>query len=359
MTSKVISSISLGRLSFRLNPRLVLCLGVTLVLLFIAVAWSVTQGEYSLTLGEVLTVFAGGGSTIERAVVFDLRLGRSVVACAVGAALAYSGALTQSTARNPLASPDILGITHGAAFGGALAIIFAGSGSGGALESGANIIVQNVGLPGAAIAGALTTASVIALLARSVRGSILQVVLVGVGASIFLSSLTSWLLAWAQLDRAANARLWLTGSLNGRDWSHGWAPLVVLLIAIALAGWLSFQLSALVLGNTTAHVLGHRVGLGYLIQLLTAVVLAAVAVSAAGPIGFIAFVSPHLARGLAGTPTPPLVLSASIGAVVLLGADLIARVLLPWELPVGVVTAFVGAPFLLFMIIRIRRKETV
>lgn len=334
-------------------------MAITALLMAAGVCWSVTQGSYQLTLGEVMEVFTGGGTKIQRAVVFDMRLGRAVVACLVGAALAYSGALTQSVARNPLASPDILGITNGASLAAVAVIVFAGAGSGGVIEAGATSVLGTVGLPGAAMVGAFLTALLIWLLAGPARSSMLQVVLIGVGASIFLSSCTTWLLAYAELDRAAAARMWLTGSLNGRDWNHAWAPLAVLLVAVALGGWLAFQLSALVLGEATAHVLGHRVQLAQLVQLFCAVVLAAVAVAAAGPIGFIAFVSPHLARRLARTPTPPLIFSALLGGTLLLGADLLARVVLPWELPVGVVTAFIGAPFLLYMIFRTRREETI
>ncbi|WP_026165964.1 FecCD family ABC transporter permease [Corynebacterium mastitidis] len=349
----------LGPVSWRINARLLACMAATAALLALGVCWAVTQGEYRMTLGQVVEVFAGGGTAIQRAVVFDMRLGRAVVACLVGAALAYSGALTQSVARNPLASPDILGITQGASLAAVTTIVFAGAGHGGVIEAGATTVMGTVGLPGAAIAGALLAALLIWLLAGPARNSMLQVVLIGAGMSIFLSAGVTWLLAYAQLDRAASARMWLTGSLNGRDWNHAWAPLAVLVVAVALGGWLAFQLSALVLGETTAHVLGHRVRVAQLVQLLTAVVLAAVGVAAAGPIGFVAFVVPHLARALAGTPTPPLLFSALLGAALLLGADLLARVVLPWELPVGVVTAFLGAPFLLFMIFRTRREETI
>ncbi|AWB81248.1 ferric enterobactin transporter permease FepG [Corynebacterium yudongzhengii] len=355
----VLRALRVGPASMPINPRLLLCVALAGAVLALGVCYSVTQGEFQLSMGEVLAVFAGGGSAIERAVVFDMRLGRAVVACLVGAALGFSGALTQSVARNPLASPDILGITNGASLAAVATIIFAGAGAGGVVEAGATTVMATVGIPGAAIIGAGLAAVVIWLLAGSARGSVLKVVLIGVGMSIFLSSMTTWLLAYAQLDRAASARMWLTGSLNGRDWNHAGAPFVVVLVAVLVGGWLAFQLAALVLGPATAHVLGHRVGVAQAVQLVVAVILAAVAVAAAGPIGFIAFVSPHVARGLARTPTPPLMFSALMGAVLLLGADLLARVVLPWELPVGVVTAFIGAPFLLYIIVRVRREETV
>lgn len=322
-------------------------LALTLVSTFLLICVGATVGDYPLDLSTVLSVMWGGGTPIERAVVLDLRLGRGIVGAAVGACLAYSGALTQSVARNPLASPDILGITNGASLAAALVIVFGSSGS---------IVSTSIGIPLAAVCGSLVTALVIWLIAGRARRDLMRLVLIGVGVSIFLSALTTWLLAWAELDRAVEARMWLTGSLNGRDYSNAWAPLLVLFFAVAAAGWLAFQLAALSLGETTAHVLGHHVPLAQAAQLLTAVALAAVAVSAAGPISFLAFVTPQIARRLAGTPTPPLLLSASTGALLLVAADLCTRVVVPWELPVGVLTAFLGAPVLLYLLLTGNRK---
>lgn len=349
----------LGPIAVPLNFRLLGAGLIVAVLAFLVSCLSITQGDYPLTLTDVLRVLAGGGTRIETAVVFDLRLGRAVVALCVGAALAYSGALTQSVARNPLVSPDILGITNGASLAAATTIVFAGTGTEGVIAAGADTALGSIGIPGVAVIGGLLAGVCIWLLAGSARTNILRMVLIGVGASIFLSALTTWLLAYAELDRAMEARMWLTGSLNGRDWNHAWAPLLVLLVVLALAGWLAFQLSALALGDATAHVLGHHVSLAQVMQLLTATVLAAVAVSAAGPIAFIAFVTPQIARRIAGTATPPLVFSALCGALLLAAADLISRTLIPWELPVGVFTAFVGAPVLLYLIIRTNREVSV
>lgn len=348
-----------GILTVPWNLRLLVCIACTVAITTVVAMWSLTQGSYSLSMGEVAAVLGGSGTTIQRTVVLDMRLGRALVAITVGAALGYAGALTQSVARNPLASPDILGISQGASLAAAIAIIFAGAGTGGVVEAGASGIMNTVGVPGAAILGAITTALAVWVVAGPSKSSMIQVVLIGVAAAIFLAAATTWLLAYAQLDRAAAARMWLTGSLNGRDFTHLWIPLTTVLLVIAAAGWIAFQLAALALGEITATVLGHKVRHAQLVHLLTAVVLTAVAVAAAGPIGFIAFVTPHLARLLARTPTPPLLFSATLGGCVLLIADQAARVVLPWELPVGVVTSVVGAPFLLYMIIRTRRLESV
>ena len=184
----------------------------------------------------------------------------------------------------------------------------------------------------------------------------MQLVLIGVGAAMFLNAAIVWIMAETDLERSTQAKVWLTGSLNGRDWGNAWPVVGCVLVVCASAGWLAFRLSALALGEQTAHVLGVNVRLATMVQLLCAVVLSAVAVSAAGPIAFIAFVTPHIARFAAQTSTPPLILSALLGGLLVSAADYLARVVLPWELPVGVVTAVCGAPVLLYFIIRTYRK---
>ena len=133
--------------------------------------------------------------------------------------------------------------------------------------------------------------------------------------------------------------------------------MIAVLVALMLASYLSFQLSALSLGDLTATMLGHNVRIAQALQLLVAVALAAVSVAAAGPIGFVAFVSPQIAMRLAGTSTPPLVTSALTGALIVCSADLLARVELPWELPVGIVTTILGAPVLIYLIVSLNRRN--
>ncbi|WP_448851591.1 FecCD family ABC transporter permease [Corynebacterium sp. 335C] len=339
-----------GGLSLRLSPRPLACGVAGLGLLVLVAAASMTLGDYPLPLPRVLAVLAGGGDEIDRTVVTRIRAGRAVVAAAVGAALGLAGALTQSVARNPLASPDILGVPQGAALAAVAAIVLGGPGIAAAFGG--------LGLVGAALAGAIASGAAVWLLAGVGRSGMTQVVLIGVGASVFLSGLTTWLLAIASLDQAAEARLWLTGSLAGRDWDQAWPPLAALAAVVACAGWLARQLEGLALGEDVAHSLGVPVRVAQAAQLLAAVALTALAVSAAGPIGFIAFVVPQLARLAAGLPAPPLLLSAILGALLLSAADLAARALLPWELPVGVVTVLAGAPALLAVVVHVHRKAT-
>jgi iron complex transport system permease protein len=275
-----------------------------------------------------------------------------VVGVLVGACLGLSGALTQTFARNPLASPDVLGVTEGAA-AGAVAVIVLG-GTTGALGT----TLSRFGIPSAALAGGLLTTALIYLLAwrRGIDGQ--RLVLVGIGCGAVLSAITSWLLVRAQIWDAAAAAVWLTGSLNARGWEQAepvaWALLVLGPAALVMTA----TLRVLQLGDDSARALGVRLQLAQLATLVVAVGLAAFAVSAAGPIEFVAFVVPQIAMRLTGGSRPPLLASAVFGAVLVVGADLVARVVLPTELPVGLVTAVIGAPYLIWLLVRTNRRVT-
>ena len=347
--------ITIGRLSIFFNARLILLSVLVSALAAGAFALNIAHGDYPLNIADVVRILAGNGTRIEHKVVFELRMGRAVTALAVGAALGCAGALTQSVARNPLVSPDVLGLTEGASLAVVMTIGFAGLDAT-RISKGADTLLSTVGIPLVAIAGALITAALIWFIAGSSRAHTMQLVLIGVGAAMFLNAAIVWIMAETDLERSTQAKVWLTGSLNGRDWGNAWPVVGCVLVVCAGAGWLAFRLSALALGEQTAHVLGVNVKLATMIQLLCAVVLSAVAVSAAGPIAFIAFVTPHIARFAAQTATPPFILSALLGGLLVSAADYLARVVLPWELPVGVVTAVCGAPALLYFIIRTYRK---
>lgn len=303
-------------------------------------------GDYPLTPGEVVGVLVGEGTRLQRMVVFEWRLGRSLVAVAVGLALGMAGAITQSIARNALASPDILGISMGASAAAVWVIGF-----------GPHLAHPAI-VPLVAILGAAVTAVVIVLLAHGGNTQTYRLVLIGIGVHTLLSSAVSFVLASAESDSAALAIVWLTGSVNGR----GLGELIPILIVLAMVSLLltpaASHLHPLQLGENSALSLGVNVSRFRLLMLLAAVALTAVAVAAAGPVSFVAFVAPQLALRLQRTPHPPLAGSAICGGVLVLTADLVARVALPWELPVGIVTAAIGGPFLLYVIVTNRRKTT-
>lgn len=275
-------------------------------------------------------------------IVGELRLSRVLLAILAGAGLGLSGALTQAVVRNPLASPDLIGVTAGAGLAAtALMLIWPGIAFGWLIP--------------AAIVGALL--AVLLILALVGRGTLnpSRLVLVGVALSSWLAALTDWLLV-SHPQKINAALVWLTGSLWGRGWDHVWVLLPWLVVLVPLALMLSLRLDLLALGDEAAEGLGANVQRSRLLALLLAVAMAAVSVAVCGAISFVGLVAPHLARMLVGGAHHRLLpVAAMVGALLVLVADIAARTLLaPIELPAGVLTALIGAPYFLFLLTRYR-----
>jgi iron complex transport system permease protein len=338
-----------GPVSTVWRPRAVVGPAVLAVVTVLLLTVNVGLGDFPLGVPEVVGILAGGGEQADRFIVLDLRLPRSLTAVLVGLALGLSGAITQSLARNPLASPDTLGITAGAG-AGAVAVIVVGGGSlGGALAF--------VGLPVAALAGGLATA--VAMYALAWRDGVtgLRLILVGLALAAMLTAVTSWLLVVSDLNEATRATVWLTGSLNGRGWEHVVPVGLVVLVAGALALPGHATLAALRLGDDSARSLGVGLQRAQAAQLTLAVVLASVAVASAGPVAFVALIAPQVALRIVRSAGPPLLASGLTGAAILLGSDVVSRTVLPVELPVGVLTSAIGAPYLIYLLIRRTRRN--
>lgn len=326
-----------GGLSLRLRPR-ALAVGLAGALLALALAvLAVGAGDYPIAPADVLRVLAGGGSPAERFIVTELRLPRLVTALAVGAALGLAGAVFQSLTRNPLGSPDVLGVTSGAATG-ALVVVVLGGGS--------------AALAGAAAGGGLATGLLLYALAgrHGVGGH--RLVLVGIGVTAILTGVNGWLLTRAPLMDAARAALWLTGSLDGRGWANALpvlGALALLLPAVLLARAPALRL--LEMGDDSAAGLGVPVRRVRVAALGAAVLLVSVAAAAAGPVSFLALTAPHLARRLTRAPGPNLLPSAVVGAALLLAADQLAQhAVAGRQLPVGVVTGVLGGGYLAWLL---------
>ncbi|TCJ94948.1 FecCD family ABC transporter permease [Nocardia alba] len=336
-------------MAFRARPLLlVIVAALVLALVFVV---GLGLGAFRLSPAEVMEVLLGGGHPADRLAVLELRLPRAVAAVLVGAALGLSGAIIQTVARNPLASPDILGVTWGAGAAVTAAIVLGGTSGG---------ILATTGLPGVALAGGLLAGlAVFGLTYRDGLDS-LRLLLVGVGVMAIASSATVWLLSAGDVNDAGRALIWLTGSLNGRGWNDV-VPLAItlaILVPPTLIG--SRTLGALQFDDDTVHAIGVRVTPARGVLLLAAVIFAAVATAVAGPIQFVALCAPQIALRLARMPRPPLVLSMLLAAVLVLAADLISRAAFGTaELPVGIVTAVLGAPYLIYLITRRRRGDTV
>ncbi|MFF9198932.1 FecCD family ABC transporter permease [Streptomyces sp. NPDC014779] len=346
---KGVLRVELGPFGAALRLRVAATVLVLAVLGFAGLVASVSLGTYAIPVGEVLGSVLGTGDGAADLIIQELRLPRALTALLVGAAFGLAGAVYQAVTRNPLASPDLIGISAGAGVGAVGAILIGGVTAAGAGTFGA--------VPLGALAGALLTSAVIYLLAfRDGTITGYRFVLVGIAANGALVALTRWMLARADIDQASRAMVWLTGSLNGRGYEHvqwsGLALAVLLPLTVALAR--PYQL--LQYDDDTARSLGVPLRHARIALLVLATCLTALATSAAGPIAFIALGAPQIARRLAGTPGVPMVCSALTGAVLLVLADLAARtVLAPTELPVGVLTGAVGAPYLLLLLARTNR----
>lgn len=321
----------------RLRRRLL----VTVALTVLAAVLSVTAlmlGDYRLSAAEVVRTLAGSDEGAARFIVMDLRLPRLVLGILVGVAFGLAGALFQSVLRNPLASPDVIGISQGASAGAVTALLVVGSASG--------VVVPLSALAGGALVGLL-------LYAVAWRGGMTghRFVLAGIGVAYVCTSLIGYLLTRSDVKEAQVALLWMTGSLGQADWPLVRTLAVAVVVLVPLVACVARGLSLLLLGDEQAGSLGLRpevtracvVGLG--------VALACVATAAAGPVAFVAFIAAPVARRLLGDGTLALLQSALVGVVLVVGADVVAQHLLPADLsvPVGVVTGAVGGPYLIWL----------
>ncbi|RDG34606.1 FecCD family ABC transporter permease [Streptomyces corynorhini] len=327
-----------GRGTFLLHRRAALvAVGLAVALGAVCVAY-LSVGESFVPPSEVLRVLLGRESSQEL-VVGTLRLPRMVVGLLVGLAFGVAGGLIQTVARNPLASPDIIGVSQGAS---ALTV--------GAMTFG---ITSFSVLPYLSVAGGVAAAALVYVFAW--RGGLhaTRFVLIGIGFAIALRSVTTLFLTKGDYLVAQQAQVWMTGSLNGRGWDSA-APLGWVLLAAAPAvAWAAYAQRTVSMDDDTATALGVRLGRVRLGLVALGVVLASVATGAAGPVDFVALLAPQIARRMTRTAQIPLLCSALLGAVIVVLADLLARRLLsPTELPVGVLTAAVGAPYLIWLLVR-------
>ena len=346
-----------GRPAFRIGvystvwrPRQFFTTLTLIVAVFVLFCVSIGVGDFPISPWRVFEIIVtGAGERIENLVVFDWRMPRTVTAIVVGAALGLSGALTQSVTRNALASPDILGITTGASAMAVTVIVL-----GGGTATGVVGWLAGVGIPLAALGGGLLTW----LLAYQRGMDPFRLVLSGIIISALLMAYINFLMTRADLRDAATAQLWLSGSLNAADWTKAAPVMIAVLIGAPLFAWIAFQLMASILGPDIARSLGQNVTGVQIALLVFSVALAAMAVAAAGPIGFVAFVSPQIAQRLCGRSTPPLMAAALFGACLLVAADIITQTLMPVELPVGLLTSAVGGIFLIYLLVQNNRRAS-
>lgn len=331
-----------GGYSFRMNARASLVILLLAAVAAIAAVVLIGSGDFAMTPGEVVTTLFGHGTFQQEFIVTDLRLPRVLVGLLVGAALGVGGAVFQTISRNPLGSPDVLGFGQGATVGALTVIVL--------FQGGAAAVA------GGAVAGGLLTGVAVYLLAwkRGVHG--FRLVLVGIGAAAMLTAATQYLITKANLVDATRAVVWMTGSLDGRDWAQVWPLLVVCGVLLPLVFGHGPALRVMEMGDDAAYALGVRVERTRLVLMGSAVLLVAVATAAAGPIAFVSLSAPQLARRLTRSTGPNLVAATFMGAALLLVADWVSMEAFgDRQLPVGVITGVLGGCYLLWLLVSERK----
>ncbi|MFJ3957951.1 FecCD family ABC transporter permease [Arthrobacter sp. NPDC090010] len=332
-----------GRYTLTLRVRSILVAGTLLLALAGLSLSALGLGTYPLAPDAVMRTLLGGGGALDHTVVFEWRLPRTLAAITLGGLFAIAGALFQTVTRNPLASPDVLGLSNGAFTGMLLTVVL--------FSAGWPLMTAG------AVLGGVATAVLIWALARRNGTQGFRLIVIGIGIAALLASANTWMLLEVELDTAMFASAWGTGSLNGVTAAPLAGALLCALPLLLLVSGLSPRLRQLELGDDVATATGARPGALRTLALLTAVGLVSTATAVAGPVAFVALAAPQIARRLAATPHLSLTLSALVGAFLLLASDLVAQHVLPVTLPVGVVTVSVGGLYLVVMIIQeIRRR---
>ncbi len=331
--------VRLGPLTVAIPPRVLL---VALALGAAALASAVGSlfvGEVSLGPSEVLAALSGEGPRQNVFLLQSVRLPRALAGVVIGATLGLSGAVFQVLARNPLASPDVVGVQSGAA-AGAVLVILSGTAAAGRVST-------------AAMTGGLIAAIIVGGVSRLRRAFGDQELVVGIGVAALFEAFVAYTLVRADTADLVRATVWLSGSLVNVEPATVRAGTVAIVLAAVPIVVLARSLGATALGVDLARVLGVRVGAVRATVGVGAVVAAAAATSVGGPIPFVALAAPHLGRLLARSPGTSLAVSAATGAALLALADLIVRLVAPTvALPVGLLTALTGAPLLFVLVLR-------
>ncbi|WP_424767336.1 FecCD family ABC transporter permease [Paenibacillus sp. sgz302251] len=335
------------RLSFQLNRRTILMIILLLIANAAAAVICVGLGSKMMSPFAVIRTFFGTGDSADAIIIFSLRMPRVVIAIMIGSALAVSGALLQGIVRNPLTSPDIIGISGGASLGTVVFILYF-----------SHVSIRF--MPLSAIAGAFGAAFFIYLFAYRRGITPLRLVLVGIGIATALTAVTYMLILSASFTPTAvavKAFTFMTGSIYGVSWDRDVLTLLPwILVLMPVAFIYARHLNVQELGDEIATSVGSAVQVKRTILLLISVALAGAAVAIGGAINFIGLMAPHIARKLVGPAYGGVIpVSALIGSLVLLLSDLVARVaFVPLDIPAGVFTAAIGAPFFIYLLYRHR-----
>ena len=328
-----------ARVQVLLHRRTALATAVLGVVLTGLCVLHLASGQIPVSYADVTRYLLLGTAIPDESVVEVLRLPRLLVGVLAGLAFGVSGALIQGVARNPLASPDVIGVTHGASAAVVATFTFGLAGS--------------VPVQAAALAGGLGAA--LAVYSLAWRGGLdpARFLLIGIGIAAGLAAVTSMLLTRGDFILAEQAKVWTVGTLNGLGYETSVPVAAGLLVLLPLLAWAGRRLPGAAYDDDVVTALGARPQLLRGLLALLGIVVAALATAAVGPLTFVALLAPQVARLVVRRPTAPLAASALVGASIVVGADTLGRTLfLPTEVPAGVLTAIVGAPYLLWLVLR-------
>ncbi|MEX3624861.1 FecCD family ABC transporter permease [Viridibacillus arvi] len=335
------------KISFLLDIKATRKISLLFCLVMATFILSAAVGDSFINPLNVFQILFGGGNDFDRLVVIDFRLPRILIAAFAGMALAVAGAILQGMIKNPLASPDIIGISAG---GGAAVVAFLAIFS----DQNHSLTVSIQWLPIAGFIGATLIGFVVYFLAWKDGITPIRLVLIGIGVSAFMQAMTTLLMLLGPIYRASEANIWITGSVSGASWEQVKmvVPWTILLLVISF--FITRHLNVQELGDDTASNLGQPVQKMRFLLLLLSTCLVAGAIAFAGAIGFVGLMAPHIARRLVGSSFGVLIpTAASIGALLVMAADVIGRTAFsPLEVPAGVFTAAIGAPYFIYLLFR-------
>jgi iron complex transport system permease protein len=337
----------------RASRRSIILYWILPLVLLISILLALSLGTVSIPFERLIQTLLNGlgladysmDEMVQRStqILFQIRMPRVFAALFAGLALALAGASMQGLFRNPMASSEVLGISAGSSLGAVIAIV-----------SGLSII-NPVILPQFAMVGGLGSAFLVyAIAKRKSSTNLLFVILAGLAVSSLVNGLVSAVLLFSQQYEVSQFVFWTMGGLGGRSWDHLLWPVPIIVLASAILIFLSNTLDVYTLGEEQAHSLGIPVEAFKITVLSLAAILTAMAISMAGPVGFIGLLVPHMVRLILGPSQKHLLLcSAFAGAIFLILADLVGRiVLIPYEIRVGIITSLIGAPYFIFLISR-------
>jgi len=340
-----------GEFSFLMDRKAASVFMILTIISFLVFVISTGTGEMNISPLTVLKVFAGSGPDMETLIITSFRLPRIIIALLVGISLAVAGGILQGMIRNPLASPDILGITGGASVAVVGFLAFFSD------ENNALTVSINW-LPLAAFLGATVVAFLVYFLAWKNGVSPIRLVLIGIGISTLMQAMTTLMMILGPIYQASQANIWITGTVYGSNWNNvaTLLPWTVLFLLIAMIAARTINIQEL--GDEVATGLGGKIQRQRFTLLMISTALIGSAVAFAGGIGFVGLMAPHMARRLVGSSFGALLpTSALIGGILVMLADLIGRTLFsPLEIPAGVFTAGIGAPYFIYLLFKTRNN---